>query len=104
LCSSFAVNAQQNWRKETPDSYFKQYGDTIIVNMLPGGRLFGSQLGTRIDSVSAGTVYALPLDNMPCIVPDMKNHDQMPNVGKGLLKKPIDSGIYRKKFAPIRRS
>lgn len=37
-------------------------------------------------------VYILPTDNMPCIVPDMKEYDVMPNAGSNsniLLQNPI---------------
>lgn len=40
-------------------------------------------------------VTTLPLDKMPCVVPNMKNHTAMPNVGdSSILKHPIDPGIY----------
>ena len=40
-------------------------------------------------------VTTLPLNRMPCVVPNMKKHTAMPNAGdSNILKHPIDPGIY----------
>ena len=44
------------------------------------------------------TVTSLPLDNMPCIVPDMNLLAVMPNAGSlAILEHPTDPGIYLNK-------
>jgi hypothetical protein len=45
-----------------------------------------------------GPVYALPQSNMPCIMPDLKAHNLMPNASDGReLREPVDAGILPEK-------
>ena len=36
------------------------------------------QAGVQVDDVSMGKVYRMPIDNMPCIVPDVTKNARMP--------------------------
>jgi hypothetical protein len=49
--------------------------------------------GRLLGRVAQGTVYALPLDGMPCIVPDKPLFGLIPNINP-LRKDSIDPGIY----------
>lgn len=50
---------------------------------------------TLLDSNSTRKIVRLPVDNMPCIVPNMHLLKAMPNAGDSLLlKRPVDPGIY----------
>src|SRR3990170_4306088 len=47
------------------------------------------------------TLISLPLDNMPCVVPNMNLFRAMPNVGSiAILQNPVDPGIYIPKNRP----
>ena len=51
-----------------------------------------------IQSDNGGVLTSLPLDNMPCIVPNMSLFKAMPNAGSlALLENPTDPGIFLKK-------
>ena len=41
-----------------------------------------------------GPLYALPLDNMPCIMPDLLAYNMPNGATDYLLRNPIDRGIY----------
>jgi hypothetical protein len=48
-----------------------------------------------------GKVYALPQDNMPCIMPEISKLTIMPNIqGDSIMQKPIDPGIYSPRKRP----
>ncbi|MFL5810436.1 MAG: hypothetical protein ACJ749_13005 [Flavisolibacter sp.] len=57
-------------------------GDTLTLKMF-------TQLATQ---VPAG-IYQLPLDRMPCIVPDMHASVEMPNAWQGPVVKPFTGNI-----------
>ena len=51
--------------------------------------------GKYLHSLSNGNkIYALPQDNMLCIVPDMR-HFNMPNAGKGIRPSGMPPGIFK---------
>ena len=51
-----------------------------------------------IDANEQSMVIALPQDNMPCLVPNMKLFKAMPNAGnKSMLEIPSDPDIYLQK-------
>jgi hypothetical protein len=52
-------------------------------------------LRNKMGTSKYGTVYALPQDNMPCIAPDMSQHQIMPNAGSNrMFLQHADSSIY----------
>jgi len=79
----------------TTKPFLKLNTSTTSPSYLSGARVVGTS--------KLGKLYALPNSNMPCIVPDMKQFQSMPNIGdKTILEKPIDPGILlpqRKPFA-----
>ena len=72
------------------DQTYKQGQDILkkhkkpILSAQTNKSSFAFPQAKRIDSTSMGIVYALPKDQMPCIVPDMDQFQSMPNVGSNL--------------------
>ena len=87
----------QETHNKLPEALLKKLLEDTTVNPFSYSKYHSMQRGwTRIDSTSMGTVYALPLDNMPCIVPGENPSQRMPNFGKNLGY--IDPGIYMQRF------
>ena len=71
--------------------------DSIKVSLPKGGLtlpLVKTKKWKKVGESHLGDIYELPQDRMPCIVPNMELHRQMPNWGGELLEKPIDPEIY----------
>jgi hypothetical protein len=70
---------------------WKQNGGSATLQLLNGRN---DQTPHYIGETKLGPVYALPQDNMPCIMPSIAG-GKMPNPsGKNILTNPIDPGIY----------
>ena len=71
--------------------------DSIKVSLPKGGlkmQLSNKKTWKKIGESHLGDIYELPVDRMPCIVPNMELYRQMPNRGQELLERPIDPNIY----------
>lgn len=69
----------------TIDSMFKSRN--INLNAIMDKRRY-------IGESTNGPVYALPQDNMPCIMPALAGHGMPNGATPKVLQKPIDPGIY----------
>lgn len=50
--------------------------------------------GKKVGTTAYGSLYRLQQDGMPCVVPDMSQHQAMPNAfSRGIIH--TDPGIYR---------
>lgn len=97
LCTAAGAFAQKQgdalpYNKEHLDSLFRQFQSpgTPFVLPAPNGKLLqpGSNHtgqfealnpgATVINKTAAGTVYNMPLDNMPVLVPDLNSVEKMP--------------------------
>jgi hypothetical protein len=103
LISNFRFDSSVTKKPGQPFLNFKR--DSVVNSLSALMNRPVTRNWTRIDSNKLGIVYALPLDNMPCIVPDMEAHRTMPNAGnKGMLKNPVDPGIYSRQRTSGSRS
>jgi hypothetical protein len=59
--------------KPTSDSAER---NLAILNSLYNKQWYNA--GVQVDDVSMGKVYRMPIDNMPCIVPDVNKNARMP--------------------------
>ena|SRR5688572_8620109 len=76
-----------------PDSVLKKFlADTVSLAQLTNNHS-SQKTWTKIGHTAYGDVYAMPLDNMPCIIPGENPAQRMPNLGKS-FKLNIDPGIY----------
>ena len=87
----------QETNNKIPEALLKKLLEDTTLNQFPYS--YNNSIPkswTRIDSISFGTVYALPLDNMPCIVPGENPSQRMPNFGQNLRN--LDPGIYLDRY------
>ncbi len=79
--------------------------DTVALKKLFNNRLSKSSsvnpeqqlMPKYLISTRPGSLYALPLDNMPCIMPDLSGYNMPNGATDYLLRNPIDRGIYLSK-------
>jgi hypothetical protein len=82
-----------------PDTNKYNYRD-LLLKVYPNrpGQL---PLATYSHTTSRGKIYTLPVDNMPCLVPDLKQVKRMPEKGIPLLpEKRMPNGVPRQKIIP----
>ena len=73
LFSALAAKAQERpvIKTDTTGEIFRRYENLIKQNSLLPQATFSH-------NTSRGKIYTLPIDNMPCLVPDMKQVEGMP--------------------------
>jgi hypothetical protein len=97
LLSGFTVIAQQPpnslYKVGTPGFGLPKY-DTIIVqkSLLP--------LASFSHNTSKGKIYNLPIDNMPCLVPDMRKVAAMPGKIIPEFKQGMPNAFPNQKLIP----
>jgi hypothetical protein len=94
LASSPAISQERNYK--LTDSVFKKFLADTVFYFNQVNNQSSSKSWTRIGTTTYGVVYALPLDNMPCIVPGENPSQRMPNYGLNLGY--MDPGIYKDRF------
>lgn len=102
LAAASAGYAQTPREKNTAPEFPLFRTDTVITSfqLLPGEPEALTQMqpqslfGTRIDSTRFGAVYTLRQDNMPCIIPDMRETGSMPVLRPKLKAGPMGLDSY----------
>ncbi len=91
VCFSFAAIAQQNPSMENNAWQFNT-AEVVKKNFQPHAIL--------IDQSADNKIYALPLDNMPCIVPSVATNAIMPVAAKNFNNNIIPNGLNKFQFMP----